>query len=169
MGPVRPACWVLILCLLCVEVQPRPLKMTTMVHTHSLSLSRVPWLPESSPPIMTSGFDRPVALDNTAKQQERGVARRSPAPDMPSPRLSEASPDQNYRTPEGGSTSRRGPRSRRHANYMVGRSHVHLMRVGCILGTCQVQNLSHRLYQLIGQSGREDSSPINPRSPHSYG
>ncbi|XP_050991386.1 protein ADM2 [Labeo rohita] len=43
-----------------------------------------------------------------------------------------------------------------------------LMRVGCILGTCQVQNLSHRLYQLNGQSGRQDA-PINPRSPHSYG
>lgn len=47
--------------------------------------------------------------------------------------------------------------------------HAQLMRVGCVLGTCQVQNLSHRLYQLIGQSGREDSSPINPKSPHSYG
>ncbi|XP_076861297.1 protein ADM2a [Brachyhypopomus gauderio] len=47
--------------------------------------------------------------------------------------------------------------------------HDQLMRVGCILGTCQVQNLSHRLYQLLGQSGLEDSSPINPRSPHSYG
>ncbi|AWP00972.1 putative ADM2-like [Scophthalmus maximus] len=47
--------------------------------------------------------------------------------------------------------------------------HAQLMRVGCVLGTCQVQNLSHRLYQLIGQSGREDSSPINPRSPHSFG
>ncbi|XP_075907899.1 protein ADM2a isoform X2 [Nelusetta ayraudi] len=47
--------------------------------------------------------------------------------------------------------------------------HGQLMRVGCVLGTCQVQNLSHRLYQLIGQSGREDSSPINPRSPHSFG
>ncbi|XP_026182529.1 protein ADM2a [Mastacembelus armatus] len=47
--------------------------------------------------------------------------------------------------------------------------HGQLMRVGCVLGTCQVQNLSHRLYQLIGQSGREDSAPINPRSPHSYG
>ncbi|XP_077401325.1 protein ADM2-like [Vanacampus margaritifer] len=47
--------------------------------------------------------------------------------------------------------------------------HAQLMRVGCVLGTCQVQNLSHRLYQLIGQSGREDSSPINPRSPYSYG
>ncbi|XP_077373131.1 uncharacterized protein adm2b [Festucalex cinctus] len=58
-------------------------------------------------------------------------------------------------------------RGRRHAS---GRSaHRQLMRAGCVLGTCQVQNLSHRLYQLIGRSGREDSSPINPRSPHSYG
>lgn len=53
------------------------------------------------------------------------------------------------------------------------RRHVHkpsrgqLMRVGCMLGTCQVQNLGHRLYQM-GQSGRQDS-PINPKSPHSYG
>ncbi|CAL1592316.1 unnamed protein product [Knipowitschia caucasica] len=58
-------------------------------------------------------------------------------------------------------------RVKRHVNSIGGRAH--LMRVGCVLGTCQVQNLSHRLYQLIGQSGREDSSPINPRSPHSYG
>uniref|UniRef100_A0A8C1MBR1 Adrenomedullin 2b n=1 Tax=Cyprinus carpio TaxID=7962 RepID=A0A8C1MBR1_CYPCA len=43
-----------------------------------------------------------------------------------------------------------------------------LMRVGCVLGTCQVQNLSHRLYQLNGPNGRQDA-PINPRSPHSYG
>ncbi|KAJ8006977.1 hypothetical protein DPEC_G00112790 [Dallia pectoralis] len=68
----------------------------------------------------------------------------------------------------------RGSRGRRNANSGVrgGQHHPHhpqLMRVGCVLGTCQVQNLSHRLYQLIGQSGREDTSPINPRSPHSYG
>ncbi|XP_017288050.1 protein ADM2a [Kryptolebias marmoratus] len=44
-----------------------------------------------------------------------------------------------------------------------------LMRVGCELGTCQVQNLSHRLYQLIGQASRKELSPINPRSPHSFG
>ncbi|XP_068611513.1 protein ADM2a [Brachionichthys hirsutus] len=68
---------------------------------------------------------------------------------------------------------RRVPRARRHAqsgsrghHYP---QHAQLMRVGCVLGTCQVQNLSHRLYQLIGQSGREESSPINPKSPHSYG
>ena len=68
----------------------------------------------------------------------------------------------------------RAPRARRHAHSgsrggYHNSHHAQLMRVGCVLGTCQVQNLSHRLYQLIGQSGREDSSPINPRSPHSYG
>lgn len=57
-------------------------------------------------------------------------------------------------------------RERRHV--LRGRPQGQLMRVGCILGTCQVQNLSHRLYQLKGQSGRQDA-PINPRSPHSYG
>ncbi|XP_012674184.1 protein ADM2a [Clupea harengus] len=65
-------------------------------------------------------------------------------------------------------------RGRRYANTHSRGHHTHhgqpqLMRVGCVLGTCQVQNLSHRLYQLIGQNGRDDSSPINPRSPHSYG
>lgn len=62
-------------------------------------------------------------------------------------------------------------RARRHAHSRGSRGHHQnqLMRVGCVLGTCQVQNLSHRLYQLIGQSGREDSSPMNPQSPHSYG
>ncbi|XP_056370298.1 protein ADM2 [Oenanthe melanoleuca] len=56
----------------------------------------------------------------------------------------------------------RAARGRRHAG-------AHLVRVGCVLGTCQVQNLSHRLWQLRGQSGRRDSSPMNPNSPHSYG
>ncbi|XP_065712133.1 protein ADM2 [Patagioenas fasciata] len=56
------------------------------------------------------------------------------------------------------------PRGRRH---VLGRPQ--LLRVGCVLGTCQVQNLSHRLWQLMGQSGRQDSSPMNPNSPHSYG
>ncbi|KAG7259539.1 hypothetical protein CRUP_007620 [Coryphaenoides rupestris] len=134
-----------------------------------LSLSLVPRLPESSTHFIPGGFDHPVALDNTARQRERGVSREPLAPREPSSRLSEAPPDQNYHTSEGGSAPRPGRRARRHANRMVGRSHAQLMRVGCVLGTCQVQHLSHRLYQLIGQGGREDSSPINPRSPHSYG
>ncbi|TWW65018.1 protein ADM2a [Takifugu flavidus] len=65
-------------------------------------------------------------------------------------------------------------RARRHIHSRGMRGHHYphpnqLIRAGCALGTCQVQNLSHRLYQLIGQSGRDDSSPINPKSPHSYG
>ncbi|KAG9489755.1 hypothetical protein GDO78_005608 [Eleutherodactylus coqui] len=43
-----------------------------------------------------------------------------------------------------------------------------LMRVGCSLGTCHVQNLNHRLYQLMGQIGKEDS-PIQLSNPHSFG
>lgn len=58
-------------------------------------------------------------------------------------------------------------RGRRHAGGRL--HHAQLLRVGCVLGTCQVQNLSHLLWQLRGQSGRQDSSPMNPNSPHSYG
>uniref|UniRef100_A0A8D2LV45 ADM2 n=1 Tax=Varanus komodoensis TaxID=61221 RepID=A0A8D2LV45_VARKO len=43
-------------------------------------------------------------------------------------------------------------RRKRHAAARL--HHAQLMRVGCALGTCQVQNLSHRLWQLKGQSGR---------------
>ncbi|XP_044133061.1 protein ADM2 [Bufo gargarizans] len=43
-----------------------------------------------------------------------------------------------------------------------------LMRVGCSLGTCHVQNLNHRLWQLMGQMGKEDS-PIQLSNPHSFG
>ncbi|KAM9311784.1 protein ADM2 [Gastrophryne carolinensis] len=43
-----------------------------------------------------------------------------------------------------------------------------LMRVGCSLGTCQVQNLNHRLWQLMGQIGKDDS-PIQLSNPHSFG
>uniref|UniRef100_A0A3Q2UHB4 Adrenomedullin 2 n=1 Tax=Fundulus heteroclitus TaxID=8078 RepID=A0A3Q2UHB4_FUNHE len=68
--------------------------------------------------------------------------------------------------------NRRAKRSHGHGHLRGGKNHskhAQLKRVGCVLGTCQVQNLSHRLYQLIGQNGREESSPVNPRSPHSYG
>ncbi|XP_075064585.1 protein ADM2 [Mixophyes fleayi] len=43
-----------------------------------------------------------------------------------------------------------------------------LMRVGCSLGTCQVQNLNYRLWQLMGQVGKENS-PIQLSNPHSFG
>ncbi|KAG8440129.1 hypothetical protein GDO86_006067 [Hymenochirus boettgeri] len=51
----------------------------------------------------------------------------------------------------------------------IHRSHAsRLMRVGCSLGTCQVQNLNHRLWQLMGRFEKEDS-PIQLSNPHSYG
>ncbi|XP_060100637.1 protein ADM2 [Heteronotia binoei] len=49
------------------------------------------------------------------------------------------------------------------------RLRAQLMRIGCVLGTCQVQNLRHRLWQLKGRPRGQDSSPVNPNSPHSYG
>ncbi|XP_035171393.1 protein ADM2 [Oxyura jamaicensis] len=71
-------------------------------------------------------------------------------------------------TPRHGAPRHPGPRrGRRHAGGRL--HHAQLLRVGCVLGTCQVQNLSHRLWQLRGQLGRQDSSPMNPNSPHSYG
>ncbi|XP_048782255.1 protein ADM2 [Lagopus muta] len=60
-----------------------------------------------------------------------------------------------------------GQRGRRHIGARLHRAQP--LRVGCVLGTCQVQNLSHRLWQLMGRPGRQDSSPMNPNSPHSYG
>ncbi|XP_053319282.1 protein ADM2 [Spea bombifrons] len=45
---------------------------------------------------------------------------------------------------------------------------VRLMRVGCALGTCQVQNLNYRLWLLVRRAGMEES-PIQLSNPHSYG
>ncbi|XP_060135354.1 protein ADM2 [Zootoca vivipara] len=59
------------------------------------------------------------------------------------------------------------PRLKRHAAPRLHRAQ--LVRVGCALGTCQVQNLNHRLWLLKGQLGRQESAPMNPSSPHSYG
>ncbi|XP_045042983.2 protein ADM2 [Desmodus rotundus] len=44
-----------------------------------------------------------------------------------------------------------------------------LLWVGCMLGTCQVQNLSHCLWQLVASAGPRDLAPLDPSSPHSYG
>ncbi|XP_007952941.1 protein ADM2 [Orycteropus afer afer] len=68
--------------------------------------------------------------------------------------------------PSGHPTDRR-PSGRRHPGPR--RAGARLLRVGCMLGTCQVENLSHRLWQLVGQAGQRDLVPVDPRSPHSYG
>lgn len=110
-------------------------------------------------------------------------SRTSPRVPPPDPRpfldwLSERSGKRTFSGPKAAPKSlvwarpgERPLRARRQTHPRGSRGHHQnqLIRVGCVLGTCQVQNLSHRLYQLIGQSGREDSSPMNPQSPHSYG
>ncbi len=121
-----------------------------------------------------SGSQTQTAISSLAPSQSpkwlSGFLKLQPASGVrrASPRLAWARPT------EASQIERRALRARRHAHSGTRGGHhyphhAQLMRVGCVLGTCQVQNLSHRLYQLIGQSGREDSSPINPRSPHSYG
>ncbi|NP_001193313.1 protein ADM2 precursor [Sus scrofa] len=67
--------------------------------------------------------------------------------------------------PDLGQPRRNGPR--RHLGPR--RPRAQLLRVGCVLGTCQVQNLSHRLWQLVGSAGPRDTVPVDPSSPHSYG
>uniref|UniRef100_A0A493SYJ5 Adrenomedullin 2 n=1 Tax=Anas platyrhynchos platyrhynchos TaxID=8840 RepID=A0A493SYJ5_ANAPP len=116
----------------------------------------------------------PPGLQPPAPPQPAGGPRRRPLVPRHGPRL----------TPRHGPrpAPRHGPklaprhgaprhpvarRGRRHAGGRL--HHAQLLRVGCVLGTCQVQNLSHLLWQLRGQSGRQDSSPMNPNSPHSYG
>ncbi|XP_030072310.1 protein ADM2 [Microcaecilia unicolor] len=53
-------------------------------------------------------------------------------------------------------------------SHFRGKRHSYSMRLSCGLGTCQVQNLSSRLWQLR-QAGRDDSSRISVSSPKSYG
>ncbi|XP_047246483.1 protein ADM2a [Girardinichthys multiradiatus] len=64
---------------------------------------------------------------------------------------------------------RRAKRSRGHSRGGKNHSQHAQLKRGCALGTCHMQNFSHRLYQLIGKNGKKDSSPVDTRSPHSYG
>ncbi|XP_019750750.1 uncharacterized protein adm2b [Hippocampus comes] len=104
--------------------------------------------------------DYAIALDDTVTLAENRFIWRVLRTKEPSPRWFEMEQ-------EAWPSARGRSRGRRHAKSR--RTHRQMMRAGCVLGTCQVQNLSHRLYQLIGRRGRHDSSPIDPRSPHSYG
>lgn len=124
---------------------------------------------EASPSVSE---DVPATTPGQFPEQLPGVQSRRASPRVKtfSPSLAWALPGnapkvaKRVRRARNGHTGARGGHHNHHHPH-----HGQLMRVGCVLGTCQVQNLSHRLYQLIGQSGREDSSPINPRSPHSFG
>ncbi|XP_030587898.1 uncharacterized protein adm2b [Archocentrus centrarchus] len=168
MCALRPAWVCLLLGLLPLEIQSQTLTLQR-THRHRLSFPRTSKYQKSSyPSILPTMSDLSVAADNQITEEDRHIIWRAlllhkePPPMLPDPLV-----DQGHNVLPEAPVWQRGSRGRRHAGR--GRGQGHLMRVGCVLGTCQVQNLSHRLYQLIGQSGREDSSPINPRSPHSYG
>ncbi|XP_028441760.1 ADM2 [Perca flavescens] len=172
MCALLPAWLCLLLGLLPLEIQSRALTLQNLTHSHRhrLSLPRTVKYPKSSnTAIMPIASDLSVAVDNHITEGDRHIIWRALLHKEPLPRLADPLPDQRDSVLWEAPVWQRGSRGRRHANSGGGRGHSHLMRVGCVLGTCQVQNLSHRLYQLIGQSGREDSSPINPHSPHSYG
>uniref|UniRef100_A0A3Q3M0M4 Adrenomedullin 2b n=1 Tax=Mastacembelus armatus TaxID=205130 RepID=A0A3Q3M0M4_9TELE len=135
-----------------------------------LSLPRTSRYPKSSYTTITpTASDLPVAVDNYVTRGERHIIWRALQHKEPLPRLSDSFFGQNDSVLQKVPVWQHRSRGRRHASSGRGRHYGHVMRVRCVLGTCQVQNLSHRLYQLVGQSRRQDSSPINPRSPHSYG
>ncbi|CAB1435060.1 unnamed protein product [Pleuronectes platessa] len=166
-----PPAWLwLLLGLLPLEIQARAVTLRSLSHRHRLGLSRSSKQPKSSPhpPAVPAVSDMAVTTDNHIPLGDSHVLWRALLHKEAQLHLSDQLLDQSNVLQEAPVRQHRS-RGRRHANTGGGRGHSHLMRVGCVLGTCQVQNLSHRLYQLIGQSGREDSSPINPRSPHSYG
>ncbi|XP_039988183.1 protein ADM2 [Xiphias gladius] len=171
MCALLPAWLCLLLGFLPLEIQSRALTLQSLTHRHRWSLPRTSKCPKSShTAVMSTAYDLSVATDNQITQGDRHIIWRALMHKEPPPKLSDPLLlEQSHSVPQEAPLWHRRSRGRRHANSGGGRGHSHLMRVGCVLGTCQVQNLSHRLYQLIGQSGREDSSPINPRSPHSYG
>ncbi|XP_023207596.1 ADM2 [Xiphophorus maculatus] len=159
-----PLVWLcLLLSLLPLEIQSRSLR----AHRHRLGEPRIckASYPNSPPGVS----DLSAAISNPIPQEDTQHTGRAPPHRDPSSKLSDMLLQGNNNALPVEPVWQRGSRGRRHANSGSSRGHGHLMRVGCVLGTCQVQNLSHRLYQLIGQNGREDFSPINPRSPHSYG
>ncbi|XP_041794583.1 protein ADM2 [Chelmon rostratus] len=170
MCALLPAWLCLLFGFLPLEIQSRALTLQSLTHRHRMSLARPSKYPKSSYlTTMPTAPVLPVAVDNHSTQGDRHIIWRARLHKEPPPRLADPLLDQSDSVLREAPAWQRGSRGRRHVNGGSGRGHGHLMRVGCVLGTCQVQNLSHRLYQLIGQSGREDSSPINPRSPHSYG
>ncbi|KAM4553850.1 protein ADM2 isoform 1-T2 [Fundulus diaphanus] len=153
-----------LLCLQPLQIQSRDLG----AHGHRLSASRNH--KESSYPSFPSTVsDLSAAISNQIPQEDTPNIWRAPPHRDPSSKFSDMLLHGSNNVLPEVPVRQRWSRGRRHANSGGARGHGHLMRVGCVLGTCQVQNLSHRLYQLVGQNGREDSSPINPRSPHSYG
>lgn len=153
--------------LLCLQLHALPLgnRLDFKTILHRLREGSAVF-PDSDPSSDDSTNAPAVPLDRTSLW--RALLYKNPPP------LSKESTNADKPTANsvgrGTESNQRSSRGRRNA-YVRGHHHQHgqLMRVGCILGTCQAQKLSHRLYQLVGQTGREDSAPINPNNPHSYG
>ncbi|KAG9280244.1 protein ADM2a [Astyanax mexicanus] len=162
--------------LLSLQLQALPVgdRLDLMTRLHQLKEENLvfPDSDSDSGSVKSTAASPAVALDRTALW--RSLLFRNPPSQFEEQRNSishKSRPLGGASTEQEEASNQRGSRSRRHA-FLRGQHHQQkgqLMRVGCVLGTCQVQNLSHRLYQLVGQTGREDTSPINPRSPHSYG
>ncbi|KAM6162163.1 protein ADM2 [Erethizon dorsatum] len=93
-----------------------------------------------------------------------GLRPQHPHPPLQPQERASLAPTMSRVLQDGG---RRHPGPRRHSG--LRRPHAQLLRVGCVLGTCRVQKLSHRLWQLVGPASRRDSAPVDPSSPHSYG
>ncbi|XP_038612490.1 protein ADM2 [Tachyglossus aculeatus] len=141
--------WTLPLTLGCISLLGLPLPGGAARRAHGPTL-----LPRRREPP-----DRPGGPRSPPRLLGPPGSRPTATPPRPPPLGGSVRLPRPSRTPRGRGRRHVGPR----------RHHVQLMRVGCALGTCQVQNLSHRLWQLMGQSGRRDSSPVDPNSPHSYG
>ncbi|TNN00889.1 hypothetical protein fugu_012135 [Takifugu bimaculatus] len=162
----------LLLSLLPLEVQARALSQQNLGLPHRFSLLRTLTIPKSSFIVIgPAASDPPEVTYHHVAQGDGRVTWMAWLRGKPLLGSSDPPLGQTDRVLRDTPAWRGRSRGRRHANNGGGggRSHGQLMRVACVLGTCQVQNLSHRLYQLIGQSGKEDSSPMNPHSPHSYG
>ncbi|XP_007519434.1 protein ADM2 [Erinaceus europaeus] len=121
------------------------------------------------PATLSSGLPGPPSRhrEPSAQRPSSHLQLRHPAPQPVVWKLRKILQSQRsfIPSPAMGHPLRNGPR--RHSGHH--RPRAQLLRVGCALGTCQVQNLSHRLWQLFGSAGPRDSVPVDPSSPHSYG
>ncbi|XP_004460421.1 protein ADM2 [Dasypus novemcinctus] len=102
-----------------------------------------------------------------ARTPSSGLQPRHPASQPATWKLRQAPPPQRSAGLAPTTGRPRQGHSRRHSG--PHRPQARLLRVGCVLGTCQVHSLSHRLWQFVGQASRLDLAPGDPGSPHSYG
>ncbi|XP_038406030.1 protein ADM2 isoform X5 [Canis lupus familiaris] len=123
--------------------------------------------PAAASPLRPAGLQTDRRREPPARAPSSSLKPRSPAPRPVAWKLQQAlqPPRRTSRAPATGQPLRDGAHRRRGPR----RSRAQLLRVGCVLGTCQVQNLSHRLWQLVGSAGPRNAAPMDPSSPYSYG